>query len=94
MVLEGEDLHEHIHEMLREYVSATVASGLEGGRAETQEQLDEAMDPFTKLFLPRGAIRMDSFGGKADADKITQVVMTVDQNDPLCDFANWTITTK
>ena len=75
MVLEGEDLHEHIHEMLREYVSATVASGLEGGRAETQEQLDEAMDPFTKLFLPRGAIRMDSFGGKADADKITQVVM-------------------
>ena len=75
MVLEGEDLHEHIHEMLREYVSSTVASGLEGGRAETQEQLDEALDPFTKLFLPRGAIRVDSFGGKADADKITPVVM-------------------
>ena len=79
MVLEGEDLHEHIHEMLREYVSATVASGLEGGRAETQEQLDEAMDPFTKLFLPRGAIRMDSLGGKADADKITQVVMELEK---------------
>ena len=76
-VLEGEDLHEHIHDMLREYISATLVDALEGGHAETQEQLDEALDPFTKLFMHRGEIKLGDFGGRADADKVAAEVLSI-----------------
>ena len=76
-VLEGEDLHEHIHDMLAEYISSTVVSGLEGGHAETQEQLDEALDPFTKLFMRKGAVKLDDIKGKAEAEKISDQVLAI-----------------
>ena len=74
-VLEGEDMKEHIESMLQEYVSDTVASGMEGGIAHNKEELDNALAPFEKLFLPRGIIKIESFGGKAEAAKVSEVVM-------------------
>jgi preprotein translocase subunit SecA len=76
-VLEGEDLKDHIMDMLSEYISSTVVSGLEGGHAETQEQLDEALDPFTKLFMRKGAVKLDDIKGKAEAEKISDQVLAI-----------------
>jgi len=76
-VLEGEDMRETVRGMLEEYINTTIHAGLEEGHAETQEQLDEALSPFEKLFMPRGLLKIEAFGGKADADKIAAAVLPV-----------------
>ena len=73
-VLDGEDLQQQIMGMIHEFVSSTVTDGLHGEAAETQQQLDEALAPFTKLFLPAGALKISAFNGPVSAEKLTEVM--------------------
>ena len=72
-VLDGEDLQTQIRSMLEEFVSSTVADGLAGGHAESQQQLDEALKPFEGLFLRRGDVKLEELK-KADAASVTERV--------------------
>ena len=74
-VLDGEDLREHILGMVREFVHSTVIDGLGGAAAESQEQLDDALQPFEKLFLRRGQLRLSDFGGHAKPEQVTDAVL-------------------
>ena len=71
-VLDGEDIRPQIMGMVREFVSGTVADGLAGAAAENQQQLDAALQPFEKLFMRPGSIRIEDFGGRAACDKLTE----------------------
>ena len=76
-VLDGEDIRDSIHKMISEFISTTVNDALAGGAAENQEHLNEVCAPFEKYFLRRGEITMDSLGGKAKAEAITDAVSEV-----------------
>ncbi len=76
-VLDGEDLKEQIRGMISDFVSSTVADGLPEGFAEDQQQLDAALAPFEKLFLPKGAVEIDSFRGHAGVEGITKAVQEI-----------------
>ena len=71
-VLDGEDLREQILNMIREFVRGTVLGGLNGAPVESQEQLDEVVKPFEKLFLPHGAFRAADFGGHSGQNKLIE----------------------
>ncbi len=73
-VLDGEDLHEQIAGMVRDFVSSTVADGLPEGSADTQQQLDTALQPFEKLFLPKGFLKLENFGSSATVEQISERV--------------------
>ena len=72
-VLNGEDLQQQIENMIREFVSSSVSVALHGESCETQAQLDEVLAPFTKLFLPAGAVRMPG-NGAVSQDKLTEII--------------------
>ena len=72
-VLDGEDLKTQIRGMLEEFVSSTVADGLAGGHAESQQQLDDALKPFEGLFLRRGDVKLQDLK-KTDAASVTEQV--------------------
>ena len=72
-VLDGEDLQQQITGMIREFVSSTIADALHGESVEDQSQLDEALAPFNKLFLPVGAIRLADTGS-VTAEKLTEIM--------------------
>ena len=74
-VLNGEDLQEQIMGMIGEFVQSTVSDGLHGGAAENQQQLDAALQPFEKLFMPRGSLKIQDFGGRADSKKVSEAAM-------------------
>lgn len=76
-VLDGEDLQQQIQGMVEEFVRTTVADGLGGGTAENQQQLDVALQPFEKLFLRRGAVKIEDFGGNASCDRVTDTVTEI-----------------
>ena len=76
-VLDGEDLRGQIMGMIREYVSTTVTDGLAGTGAESQQQLDAALQPFEKLFLKPGALSLRDFNGYARCDAVTEAVMNI-----------------
>ena len=69
-VLDGEDIHEQILGMVEEFVHSTVLDGLGGAAAESQQQLDGALQPFEKLFMPHGALKIEDFGGFAKPDDV------------------------
>ena len=73
-VLDGEDIHAQIMGMIKEFVSSTVADGLAGGVAENQTQLDNALQPFEKLFMRRGTFKIEQFGGSVHNDKLSEAV--------------------
>ncbi len=73
-VLDGEDIAEQIRSMISEFVSSTVADGLPEGIAEDQQQLDAAVAPFEKLFMPKGIIRLENMGGQAGTAEISKAV--------------------
>ncbi len=57
MVLDGDDLQDYIHSMIVEVIQTDVTSALGGvGHPESEEQLEEVLEPFTKLFLQKGQI--------------------------------------
>ena len=73
-VLDGADLREQIMGMVHDFIRTTVNDALGGGGAESQPQLDDALQPFEKLFLRRGEIGLDAFGGFAKCDKLAAAV--------------------
>ena len=73
-VLDGEDLREQILGMVREYVKSNVLEGLGGANVETQEQLDEALKPFEKLFLPKGSLHAADFSGRSGTEKLIETL--------------------
>jgi len=76
-VLDGEDLREQIMGMVEEFVRSTVTDGLNGASAESQEQLDDALQPFEKLFLRRGQLKLADFGGHTKPERIADAVMEI-----------------
>ncbi len=76
-VLDGEDIHAQIMDMVKEFVSSTVMDGLGGAAAESQQQLDEALAPFEKLFLPHGLIKIEAFGGFAKPEALSEAVFEI-----------------
>ena len=73
-VLDGEDLRGQILSMVHEFVASTVTDGLAGTGAESQQQLDTALQPFEKLFMRPGTFRIETFGGYAKCEAVTKVV--------------------
>ncbi|MGI5976238.1 MAG: preprotein translocase subunit SecA [Candidatus Limivicinus sp.] len=73
-VLDGEDIHRQILGMVEEFVQGTVLDGLGGAAAESQQQLDKALQPFEKLFMRRGTFKIEDFDGFAKPEKLTEAV--------------------
>ena len=73
-VLDGEDIQPQIMSMVREFVSSTVTDGLGGAAAESQQQLDAALQPFEKLFMRPGTFKLQDFGGFAKCDQVIEKV--------------------
>jgi len=76
-VLDGEDIRQQVMHMVDEFVSSTVSDGLGGSDAQTQQELDNALQPFEKLFMLRGALKIADFGGRADAEKLTEACLKI-----------------
>ena len=76
-VLDGEDLRTQIMGMIEEFVKSTVTDGLGGGAAEDQQQLDLALQPFEKLFLRRGSLKMEDLGKKPSCEKVAETVTEI-----------------
>ncbi len=73
-VLDGEDIREQILGMIEEYVTAQVTEGFGGAAAETQEQLELALQNCQKLFLRKGELRLEDFK-KADSQHVAPAVV-------------------
>ena len=73
-VLDGADLREQIMSMTHDFIRTTVTDALGGGGAETETQLDDALQPFEKLFLRRGEIDLNAFGGYVKCEKLAEAV--------------------
>ena len=73
-VLDGEDLQQQIMNMVKEFVSSTVADGLKGNDVTSQAQLDEVLAPFTKLFLPAGAVKISELGTPVSQERLSEIV--------------------
>ena len=76
-VLDGEDLRTQIMGMIEEFVKSTVTDGLGGGAAEDQQQLDLALQPFEKLFLPRGSLKIGDLGKKPSCEKVAETITEI-----------------
>ncbi len=76
-VLDGEDIHSQIEGMISEFISSTVSDSFAGSPCESQSQLDDALQPFEKLFMPRGHFKLDSFGGSASAETVSAAVQNL-----------------
>ena len=73
-VLDGEDIRTQIMSMISEYISSTVNDALSGAACEDQGQLDDALQPFERLFMPRGTFKLSQFGGSVKPDKLSEAV--------------------
>ena len=76
-VLDGEDLRTQIMGMIEEFVKSTVTDGLGGGAAEDQQQLDLALQPFEKLFLRRGSLKIGDLGKNPSCEKVADKVTEI-----------------
>ncbi len=76
-VLDGEDLRTQIMGMIEEFVKSTVTDGLGGGAAEDQQQLDLALQPFEKLFLCRGSLKIGDLGKNPSCEKVADKVTEI-----------------
>ena len=76
-VLDGEDLRTQIMGMIEEFVRTTVTDGLGGGAAEDQQQLDLALQPFEKLFLRRGSLKIGDLGKNPSCEKVADKVTEI-----------------
>ena len=76
-VLDGEDLRTQIMGMIEEFVKSTVTDGLGGGAAEDQQQLDLALQPFEKLFLRRGSLKVGDLGKNPSCEKVADKVTEI-----------------
>ncbi len=76
-VLDGEDIRTQIMSMISEYISSTVNDALSGTACEDQGQLDDALSPFERLFMPRGMFKLSQFGGSVKPDKLAAAVQAL-----------------
>lgn len=76
-VLDGEDLREQIMSMTRQFITTTVNDGMAGMPVKTQEELDKVLQPFNALFLPKGAVSIESLGKKADSESVSNAVLKI-----------------
>ena len=76
-VLDGVDLRTQIMGMIEEFVRTTVTDGLGGGAAGDQQQLDLALQPFEKLFLRRGSVKIESLGKNPGCEKVAETVTEI-----------------
>ena len=76
-VLDGEDIRTQIMSMISEYISSTVNDALSGTACEDQAQLDDALSPFERLFMPRGMFKLSQFGGSVKPDKLAAAVQAL-----------------
>ena len=62
-VLDGEDIHEYVHNMISDVIRSDVVSGLgHAGHPESEEQLEQVLEPFYQLFLVKGQITVPDRG--------------------------------
>ena len=73
-VLDGEDIRSQILGMIEEFVQSTVVDGFAGRTVDNQQDLDEALQPFERLFMRRGALKLSELGGRLNADKATELL--------------------
>ena len=76
-VLDGEDIHAQIMGMVEEFVQGTVLEGFAGRTIDNQQDLDEALQNFERLFMRRGALKLSELGGKIDAQKASELVSDI-----------------
>ena len=73
-VLDGEDLQEQIRGMIREFVQGNILEGMGGEPVTDQARLEEVLQPFEKLFVPKGSLRVSDFGSKVTPERLTERV--------------------
>ena len=76
-VLDGEDIHTQIMSMVDEFVQGAVVDGFAGRTIDNQQDLDEALQVFERLFMRRGALKLSELGGKVDAQKAAELVSDI-----------------
>ena len=77
-VLDGEDLQTQVQDMIREFISGNINAALHGGHPESEQQLQEALSPFYKLFLRPGELQYDEKDfRRLTPDRLTEDVMAV-----------------
>ena len=78
-VLDGEDIRDYIHGMIEEVIRGNVVDGLHGMHCpESEEQLEEILEPFYKLFLTKGQIVVPDGGLRAlTADDLSSKLLGV-----------------
>ena len=76
-VLEGEDLRAQIMGMVRDYITASLNTSIEGGVADNQQQIDEGVVPLEKLFLPHGVIKMEEYSGEVTVEELTESIAMI-----------------
>ena len=76
-VLEGEDLRAQIMSMVRDYITASLNTSIEGGVADNQQQIDEGVAPLEKLFLPHGVIKMEEYSGEVTVEELTDSIAMI-----------------
>ena len=77
-VLDGEDLQTQVQDMIREFISGNINAALHGGPPESEQQLQEALSPFYKLFLRPGELQYDEKDfRRLTPDRLTEDVMAV-----------------
>ena len=76
-VLDGEDLRAQIMGMISEFIASTVNDALMGAPCDSQQQLDDALQPFEKLFMPHGYFKLEDFGGSVKPEKLAAAVQAL-----------------
>ena len=76
-VLDGEDLREQIRGMVDEFVRSTVTDALAGSPVENQQMLDQALQPLEKLFLRRGALKLEDLGGRVKCEQVADLAVRI-----------------
>ena len=77
-VLDGEDLHGYVHNMISEVIAADVADGLGGmPHPNDAEQLEKLLEPFYQLFLARGQITADGGLSALTAEALTEKLQAI-----------------
>ena len=76
-VLDGEDLRAQIMGMISEFITSTVNDALMGSPCDSQQQFDDALQPFEKLFMPRGTFKIEDFGGSVKPETLAAAVQAL-----------------
>ncbi len=77
-VLDGEDLHSYVHNMISDVIGADVTDGLGGmSHPESEEHLEKVLEPFYQLFLARGQINGGEGLSALTAEALTEKLQAI-----------------